>query len=284
MDVSFDLIKIFIYVAKYNSFSKTASYLHLTQSAVSQSVIRLENSLGVKLFNRNKGNLTLTIEGEALFKEASLGERNFNLGIMRALNLSSNQNVFKIKAPPILAKNFIYPKLDLIKRQYPELKIELIRNLHDYNTNDELNEGMIDLAVLKEKFELDKTLNRQKLTDLTYKLLYNPQYYDITQENCMEILKNSPITLKNRDINDFSIYNFLNKNNITPSIEVPHDEQVIDLITTTNYIGIAPIELDFTKSLKEIPLAPSVIDSAVYIATNNDNKLANKIAQLLLNS
>lgn len=86
MDVSFDLIKIFIYVAKYQSFLKAGMALHLTQSAVSQSITRLENNLSIKLFKRNKSGIELTNEGKLLYDEAQLGKRSFNLGIKRAKN------------------------------------------------------------------------------------------------------------------------------------------------------------------------------------------------------
>ncbi|TNF06197.1 MAG: LysR family transcriptional regulator, partial [Deltaproteobacteria bacterium] len=53
--------------AKAKSFSKAAEELHVTQSAISQSIKNLENKVGVKLFKRSGKKVVLTPEGEKLY-------------------------------------------------------------------------------------------------------------------------------------------------------------------------------------------------------------------------
>ena len=59
-------------VARRRSFALAASELHLTASAVSHQVARLEAHLGVRLFERRAGRYTATPAGEALAEAARL--------------------------------------------------------------------------------------------------------------------------------------------------------------------------------------------------------------------
>ena len=59
-------------VAKYESFTKAAMELHITQSALSRSIAQLESEIGVLLFERKKGGkITLN-----LYANGQLGNDN----------------------------------------------------------------------------------------------------------------------------------------------------------------------------------------------------------------
>jgi len=60
-------LQTLVAVAKARSFSKAAEELHVTQSAISQSIKNLENKVGVKLFKRSGKKVVLTPEGEKLY-------------------------------------------------------------------------------------------------------------------------------------------------------------------------------------------------------------------------
>ena len=61
-----DLLRAFVAVANHRSFTRAAIMLNRTQSAVSMQIKRLENRLGVALFNRTKANVDLSPAGEGL--------------------------------------------------------------------------------------------------------------------------------------------------------------------------------------------------------------------------
>tara|TARA_R110002153_G_scaffold18300_1_gene63966 strand:+ start:639 stop:1550 length:912 start_codon:yes stop_codon:yes gene_type:complete len=69
MDIK--ILKSFITVAKYKSFSAAARDLHTVQPAVSRHISALENELGVNLFNRNSREVSITEAGEQLLKDAT---------------------------------------------------------------------------------------------------------------------------------------------------------------------------------------------------------------------
>ncbi|RLQ23346.1 LysR family transcriptional regulator [Seongchinamella sediminis] len=63
-------LQIFTTVADAGSFSAAAEHLHMAQPAVSIAVRKLEDSLGISLFDRSGRRIALTAEGEALLRRA----------------------------------------------------------------------------------------------------------------------------------------------------------------------------------------------------------------------
>lgn len=66
-----DLLQAFVAVAEHRSFTRAASALNRTQSAVSMQVKRLEERLQAELFHRSKTNVDLSAAGEGLLGYAS---------------------------------------------------------------------------------------------------------------------------------------------------------------------------------------------------------------------
>ncbi len=59
-------LRIFIFVCKTCSMTETAKELYMTQPAVSQTILDLENELNIRLFDRIKNRLVLTNTGDIL--------------------------------------------------------------------------------------------------------------------------------------------------------------------------------------------------------------------------
>src|ERR1700687_5862708 len=64
MDIA--ALRTFLAVARERSFSRAAAKIHRTQPAVSQTIRRLEDDLGERLFDRSAKNGTLTDAGRML--------------------------------------------------------------------------------------------------------------------------------------------------------------------------------------------------------------------------
>ena len=74
--MNLDKLKTFHKIALTGSFTKAARKLHLTQSAVSQQIRSLEDTLGITLIDRSNKRVRLTSEGKILL---SYTERLFDL-------------------------------------------------------------------------------------------------------------------------------------------------------------------------------------------------------------
>ena len=57
-------LRVFETVRRTHSFTKAAQMLDVTQPSISQNIAELEKLLGVTLFNRSRGDVSLTPDGE----------------------------------------------------------------------------------------------------------------------------------------------------------------------------------------------------------------------------
>lgn len=78
----FNKYRFFYAVAEFNSFSRAAEYLHVSQPAISHAIKELEKQLNTELFVRNKKGVDLSEDGEKLlhyvknaFDNITIGER-----------------------------------------------------------------------------------------------------------------------------------------------------------------------------------------------------------------
>ena len=69
--MDWDKLKIFHAVTQASSFTKAAEVLHLSQSAISRQIQSLEHELKCTLFERHARGLSLTDNGELLYKTAN---------------------------------------------------------------------------------------------------------------------------------------------------------------------------------------------------------------------
>ena len=68
MEINLELYKVFYEVATHKNISKTAEYMNISQPAITQSIKKLENILGLPLFYRKNKGVELTEEGKILFE------------------------------------------------------------------------------------------------------------------------------------------------------------------------------------------------------------------------
>ena len=62
-------LKYFVAVAEYRSFTKAANQYYISQTAITQQIHALEESMNVQLFNRSSRPVALTPAGRIFFLE-----------------------------------------------------------------------------------------------------------------------------------------------------------------------------------------------------------------------
>lgn len=122
-------LEAFVTVAQERSFSRAAIRLHRTQSAVSQTIGKLEDSLGEKMFERSSRDGTLTAAGIVLLEYAeellNLRERAQDaIGDLRSLH----EGKLTVAANEFTAMCLL-PTLHLYHRMHPSIKIQVQRSL-----------------------------------------------------------------------------------------------------------------------------------------------------------
>lgn len=160
-----DLYKIFVVVGKNNSFSSAAKELYITQPAISQAIMQLEEELDIRLFNRLPKGVTLTHEGEILFEYADSALNLIGVGeekISEFNNLSAGE--LKIGVGDTIAKYFLLPYLETFHNSYPNITLKIV-NGTTIETIDLLKSGRIDLAICNLPVE-DPTLEQKINIDI----------------------------------------------------------------------------------------------------------------------
>ena len=140
-------LETFLAVAEERSFSRAATRLHRTQSAVSQAIAKLEAELGEVLLERSSRDGTLTDAGEVLREYAVKllnlrGEASGALNELRELhrgrlNLAANEYTCL----------YLLPLLDEFRRQNPRIKVTVQRALASRISDDVLIHS-VEIGVL----------------------------------------------------------------------------------------------------------------------------------------
>jgi LysR family glycine cleavage system transcriptional activator len=108
--------------ARLGSFSKASEVLSLTQSAISQQLLKLEELLGQSLFSRNGKGVTLTAAGELLHETVRETLSRLSTGIGRIEPYKSSDSVL-IACPPDFAQGWLMPRLGKLKLIYPAIEV-----------------------------------------------------------------------------------------------------------------------------------------------------------------
>ena len=115
-------LKVFMAVVQERSFTKAAAVLGITQPAVSQNVADLEKMLGRKIFDRQKGAVVLTPEGEVfLIYVEKLLETCVSVDDMFS---KVSPAVVKIAASEEIYAYLVGPALEAFAKVHPDVRFE----------------------------------------------------------------------------------------------------------------------------------------------------------------
>lgn len=134
----------FAQTARRGSFSAAARDLGSAPSTAAKAVARLEQSLGVKLFHRTTRAVTLTADGERLFRrcERALQEID-DLRAEAAGTRAAPAGLLRVDLPIVYGRRYVVPLLARLLHAHPGLELDL--RLQD-GLADVVRDG-IDLAV-----------------------------------------------------------------------------------------------------------------------------------------
>lgn len=139
-------------VAKELHFGRAAERCFVSQPTLSVAVKKLEEELGVVLFERHQHEVSITPIGEAIIKQAELiiNETN-NLKELAALNQNELSGELKLGVIYTVGP-YLLPKLiPIINKQKLDLTL-IIEEDYTKNLSEKLKSGEIDIAILAKPF------------------------------------------------------------------------------------------------------------------------------------
>ena len=173
-----------ITVSETGNFTRAAERLSLTQPAVSQHISQLEKELNIKIFNRSKGELKLTSEGEIVVMYAKRIKSLYNKMQQSILNQSKRITRLTIGITHTSESNFVAEVLAKYCNMNKGVSITIItdsiKNLYNMLMNYE-----IDLAIV------EGTVNDTSINSL----LLGTDYLVLVVSNSNPISKKSMVTI-----------------------------------------------------------------------------------------
>ena len=142
-------LRSFVTIADSGSMTRAAGRLFMTQSAISMQIKRLENSLGMSVFDRSAQGMSTTTEGEQLLHFANQ-MLAINDEAMGRLTSPDYEGQIRLGAPG----DVIYPHIPgILKefgRDFPRVQIKLSSG-PTVNLKSQFNQGLLDVMLTTEQ-------------------------------------------------------------------------------------------------------------------------------------
>jgi DNA-binding transcriptional LysR family regulator len=139
------------------SISIAAQNLHVSQSAVSQSISSLEKELGIRLFKRSRFGTTPTEEGKNIINKALKIVEHIEKIKEEAQTLTSSfKGELKIASIPSLM-SFLPKILSLFKKDFPQIKVTIIE-MESKKIMEKVKQHTVDLGFTTIQKSFEQTL------------------------------------------------------------------------------------------------------------------------------
>ena len=188
-------LKYIVEVAREKNFARASEKVFVSQPALSMQIKKLEDSLGVNIFERDKQNFLITPIGQEIIKRAEiiLQESEEIKSIAKNFN-DPFAGEIRIGAFPTVATYFLPNFVRNIHKKFPKLKIFLIEEKSDILI-EKLREGLIDATLLAMPIN-DDSLIGEKIFSEKF-LLATPKNHALAKKSKIQIkeLKNQELML-----------------------------------------------------------------------------------------
>jgi LysR family transcriptional regulator, transcription activator of glutamate synthase operon len=190
--MNFRQLDCFMLVAEHLSFSKAAEKLFLSQSAVSQQVISLENELGYQLFVRDLRQVKLTPAGEYLYQRFNSMKPVFVETLRKASDIAESSPVsLSIGYDGLMTEVWFGSTVQRFHDRYPDAILRMRKEPVFYLTDLVLN-GSLDLIITHELEIADHPNIKFQPLLSAGPCAYLPMNHPLSQKTCihLEDLKN----------------------------------------------------------------------------------------------
>lgn len=202
-------LRYFVTVAKKLSISEASRDHHLTQSALSRQIQKLEDQLGCKLFDRQSSRLVLTEKGKIFLPEAiQIVEQWDRALILLKNNKLSRSNTVRVGFMPFAMLSFLPGLLAFLKQTMPTVDLQLQEYYTQTSVIDALMNDEVDLIFHNPPFE-----HSSYFTETVYKeeiIVILPEGHKLSGRSIIqpEDLIGERYILPNEDVNPILLERF----------------------------------------------------------------------------
>lgn len=273
MDISYELYKVFYYVAATLSFSEASKRLYISQSAVSQSIKTLEKKLGQPLFIRSTKKVLLTPEGEVLFRHIEPAVNLIHKGEEQLMDPNQLGGQLRIGASDTICRYFLVPYLSRFHKEYPEIHIKVM-NQTSIGCADLLESGQVDIIVSNfPNVRLKGYGTLRMIKEFQDVFVANETYFNFRGESLsFSQLQRLPLLMLDRKstTSEF-LHNLFSRHNLNlvPEVELSSNDLLIDLARIGLGIAFVPdYALDSYDNLYRLKLEETLPRRFLALASN----------------
>lgn len=147
--MTFDQLKYFIAVIEHDTFFDAAEDLHITQSALSKQIIKLEKELGVSLLDRSRRTASATEAGMTFYHDCHrlLNLYHISLNHIAPFHSSEKQEL-RIGTLPILTQYHLTSGFREFQKQFSDIRL-LLEETEEPDLDAGLQDNRYDLVIAR---------------------------------------------------------------------------------------------------------------------------------------
>lgn len=186
--MTIEQLKYIVAIAKYGTLKDASEDLHVTLSALSQGLNRLEKELGLTLFTRNRTGSSITKEGKVIVNHAKKVLDSLD-DLTEVAQVMQNRLTGTLKVASIPGPFFkLFTIVQQMKSIYPEINIQ-IREQNSQTMLEELQSEKVDVALAVYNDE-----DIQKNPDLTFTKITSCKMLIVAHQDSPVIQNNHTVT------------------------------------------------------------------------------------------
>lgn len=278
MNLSARQLRAFVALADERHFTRAAQRCHLTQPAFSALIRSLEDSAGLKLFDRNTRHVELTAEGRVLDASARrlLADMDLVMDDLRD-HAARRRGRVALAALPSLAAGWLPGLLARFSQAHPGIVLDLRDGLLD-PCLDMVQSGQVDFAVAS---------RRPDMTDLDSEFLHADRYFLVcradhplaaqSQVRLRDVVRHPVIQLARGSSVRKHLDEALGADAPPPVFEVEHLATVTGLVRAGLGVSVVPAMTLFhfrTDDLRVVPLAGRALTRPLYLVQRKGRSLS----------
>lgn len=247
MDTKF--LQIFLSLAETLNFGRSGDQLHMSISAVSRSIQRMEDELGRRLFERDNRSVRLTAAGSQFKEYAQSTLDNWQKFNREFANEGGEvQGELSVYCSVTASYSVLATILEPLRKRYPQIDIKLTTG-DQADAIERIRAGQEDVAIASHPGQLPAKVEFQALTSSPLLLivpdipcaishsLANIDYADQSL-NWAQI----PLIVAERGLSNQRLQNWFRNNSIRPNIyaQVSGHEAIVAMVGLGLGVGVVP--------------------------------------------
>lgn len=140
-------LEFFAAITRYGSLRRAAEHLHVSQSALPESITKLERELGVTLLDRHRAGVRISLAGRDLLQPVMDVLESVNRLRSTASNQVTMQRLLRVGTVNAGTASLVLPAIRSLQQRHPGSTVE-IRNQQQDEIQVGLSEGALDLGLV----------------------------------------------------------------------------------------------------------------------------------------